>query len=109
MRLTDEAVRRVRRVYAEGDLGSRRIDALFGYTGSQGVLRTRRRVDPAYVPPARKPPGSRPVPVVIDGEAKSVDEWAADPRCEVAARTIRQRLADGVTGADLLLRRSRAG
>lgn len=109
MRLTPDEVREMRRLYAESDLGSRAIDERLGYTGSQGVLRNRRWRAPAYVPPAPKRPGPKATRIAIHGEEKTAEEWAADPRCEVTARTIRRRLTEGVRGRALIERRSKAG
>ena len=108
-KLNQDQVAEMRRLYVEEKLGSREIDRRFGYVGSQGVLRNRQWKDAGYMPPEKLAPGPKATLVEIYGERKTVEAWAADARCEVTARTIRKRLAEGVTGIDLITRGLRAG
>jgi len=51
--------------------------------------------------------GPPPMKIVIFGEAKSISDWARDPRCEVSPGAFRERLAAGKPPEDALLLNSR--
>ncbi len=58
------------------------------------------------MPGPRRPRGRPPQLYRAFGEAKSITDWAADPRCTVAAPTLRQRLGNGETPESALTRPS---
>lgn len=108
MNLDWDIVKKMRALYLEG-VEARQLDAEFGYTGSINVVRNRTWHDPAYQPPPPRKGGRANPLLAIDGEEKPLREWSRDPRCFVSFETLRKRVARGLEGPELLLKKSNAG
>jgi hypothetical protein len=104
-------VKRIRKLYGRG-VKLRKLAVQFHVKlrDIQRIVANRLFVDPDYKPPRLRPEEclpNQPIMITIEGETKSIRDWGADDRCEVAYETVYWRYRQGKEGLDLLRKRSR--